>query len=272
LLPPHDVSKGPPPDYQGGSLPDPSEVELEGPFFELYGNKVSLPPVEHPSLVLVIDKSGSMTLDCGTHSTLYAPDMRGVPGMSLDAALREGLDPMSVGRRGYVSRWAVAVSEFDRLVDSLPENFEFSAMVYENVPADWDPVGFGVLSIPVLDATPENKARAKAWIRGTAISPFGGTDTRGAMRRAFRYWATQTDDFVLETDGEPTFAMLLGPPLSGVEGSAAIEATRVGVPASRLDSKDKVHCFGIYAQRNPVFERMLLDIAGATGGKYFPVH
>ena len=185
------------------------------------------------SILFVIDRSGSMGARADVH----------VPGVGTFEGTRMGK----------------AYTELKRSIDGLPESMRFDVFVYDcMVTPMW-----GAL----LEATPANKARAKAWLRH---APRGGTGTGPALHTALSTFRGCTS-VVLLTDGGPNCIGIV------VGSTTGVVSTRSGTPDQHREmvrmantQGATINVFGIGATGEG-FRAFLQGLASDSGGSYFDV-
>ncbi|MEZ6185577.1 MAG: VWA domain-containing protein [Planctomycetota bacterium] len=158
-------------DVPAGDPPFPAPLEVPGeqpaeglpPVF--FGEEI---PTTNPSVIYVIDDSGSMTM---------ATD----PFVGIDGTVQSG------------SRLDRAKAELARSINALPESFEFNVVFYDECAFScWD---------SKQRATADNKTAALNWV--SAIEPDGWTNTGLAVATALADKGNTT--VVLLSDGAPNF-------------------------------------------------------------------
>ncbi|MCA8921118.1 MAG: VWA domain-containing protein [Planctomycetes bacterium] len=161
-------------DVPGGTPPWPAPLETPGettpppaegmpPVF--FGEEI---PFTNPSVIYVIDDSGSMTMSTD-------------PFVGVDGTVQNG------------SRLDRAKAELARSINALPETFQFNVVFYDECAFScWD---------SKQRATADNKAAALGWV--SAIQPDGWTNTGLAVATALADKGNTT--VVLLSDGAPNF-------------------------------------------------------------------
>jgi Mg-chelatase subunit ChlD len=187
----------------------------------------------HPAtdrVTFVIDRSGSM-------ATPLAP-RTGVAG--------SGARPSSGGR----SRWEEAVEELMGFVDAIGPRARFSVILFHDYAEEWRPT--------LLDASPENKKSARAWLAGN--KPTGGTELKNAIARAMR----------LSPDGQPDMAVLEADTVIVLCDGATAEGPGWVEPFLRdanLRARIVFHCVQIGAGGDGTLEKL----AAGSGGEFIRV-
>lgn len=205
-----------------GEDPHTEEVpeEEDGPTF--YDEEI---PTDSESVIYVIDRSSSMSLPVGPFT--------GIDGQTVTGG----------------TRMDQAKTELKRSVASLPESFTFNMINYSHCVVLWRGSR--------MQATPENKAAAFAWI--DSITPWGWTNTGGAVVRGLN--DKENLAIVLLSDGVPNF-------LDCAQTYVGDYETHRRVIREANTQNATIDCFGIGLAGNPDARSFMQAVAQDNNGTY----